>query len=358
MLSVRLEDMASKIKFNILLSLWSLILTIPIVSASPHTYIEQDIHIYNCDDGIRLAGTLTIPDSIQPQVAIVLATGSGPHNRDEEWDGHHPFKHLASHLAEHGYTVLRMDDRGVGESQGDSDESSVNDYVRDLNAAIEKLDSCFGSTICKGIFGHSEGGTAAIRIAVDNPRCGFIITWGAPAWDGDSIVMSQTRARMQAEHGGWENESAQKQKYMLELIKSDMPEGTLLRKLIMTVFPEVKDTIGFADVPMRLFEQLRYMISPPFREIIRNRPESYIKSVTVPWLALNGDKDSQVMPDNLRLISRWNQQATTVMLKNHNHWMQNCVTGEIREYDTITEDISQEMMNIITDWLDRHFQGL
>lgn len=145
---------------------------------------------------------------------------------------------------------------------------------------------------------------------------------------------------------------------MLELIKSDMPEGTLLRKLIMTVFPEVKDTIGFSDVPMRSFEQLRYMISPPFREIIRNRPESYIKSVTVPWLALNGDKDSQVIPDNLRLISRWNQQATTVMLKNHNHWMQNCVTGEIREYDTITEDISQEMMNIITDWLDRHFQGL
>lgn len=358
MLFVRLEDMVYKIKFNILRILWSLMLTIPIVSASPHTYIERDIHIYNCDDGIRLDGTLTIPDSIQPHAALVLATGSGPHNRDEEWNGHRPFKYLASHLAEHGYAVLRMDDRGVGGSQGDSDESSVNDYVRDLNAAIEKLDSCFGSTICKGIFGHSEGGTAAIRIAVDNPRCGFIITWGAPAWDGDSIVMSQTRARMHAEHGGWENESAQKQKYMLELIKSDMPEGTLLRKLIMTVFPEVKDTIGFSDVPMRSFEQLRYMISPPFREIIRNRPESYIKSVTVPWLALNGDKDSQVMPDNLRLISRWNLQATTVMLKNHNHWMQNCVTGEIREYDTITEDISQEMMNIITDWLDRHFQGL
>ena len=209
--------------------------------------------------------------------------------------------------------------------------------------------------MCKGIFGHSEGGTAAIRNAVDNPRCGFIITWGAPAWDGDSIVMSQTRARMHAEHGGWENESAQKQKYMLELIKSDMPEGTLLRKLVMIVVPEAKDTIGFSDVPARTFEQLRYMISPPFREIIRNRPESYIKSVIVPWLALNGDKDSQVMPENLRLISKWNPQATTVMLKDHNHWMQHCLTGEIKEYDTIAEDISQEMLDIITDWLDRQF---
>lgn len=348
-------DMVSKMEFNVLLSLWSLILAIPIVSTPPSTYIEQDIYIYNCDDGIRLAGTLTIPDSIKPHAAIVLATGSGPQNRDEEWNGHRPFKYLASHLAEHGYAVLRMDDRGIGESQGDSDESSVNDYIRDLNAAIEKLDSCFGKSMCKGIFGHSEGGTAAIRNAVDNPRCGFIITWGAPAWDGDSIVMSQTRARMQAEHGGWENESAQKQKYMLELIKSDMPEGTLLRKLVMIVVPEAKDTIGFSDVPARTFEQLRYMISPPFREIIRNRPESYIKSVTVPWLALNGDKDSQVMPENLRLISKWNPQATTVILKDHNHWMQHCLTGEIKEYDTIAEDISQEMLDIITDWLDRQF---
>lgn len=347
--------MAYKIKYNLLLSLWSLILAIPIVNASPYTYIEHDIPIYNRDDGIRLAGTLTIPNGIKPHAAIILATGSGPQNRDEEWDGHCPFKYLASHLAQHGYAVLRMDDRGVGESQGDSEEASVNDYVRDLNTAIAKLDSCFGTSLPKGIFGHSEGGTAAIRIAVDNPRCRFIITSGAPAWDGDSIVMSQTRARMQAEHGGWENESEQRQKYMLELIKSDMPEGILLRKLIMIAIPEVKDTIGFSDVPTHLFRQLRYMISPPFREIIRNRPETYIKKVTVPWLALNGDKDSQVMPENLRLISKWNPQTTTVMLKDHNHWMQHCHTGEIEEYGTLAEDISQEMLNIITEWLDRQF---
>lgn len=349
-------DMLSKISFHTLLGLWQLMLTIPAFGASPSTYTEQDIYVYNGNDGIRLAGTLTIPDSVRPYAAIVLATGSGPQNRDEEWNGHRPFKYLASHLAEHGYAVLRMDDRGVGESQGDADESSVNDYTGDLDAAIEKLDSCFGKSVCKGIFGHSEGGTAAIRNAVDNPRCGFIMTWGAPAWDGDSIVMSQTRARMQSEHGGWEHESAKRQKYLLELIKSDMPEGTLLRKLIMTAVPEAKDTISFSDVPRRTFEQLRYMVSPPFREIIRNRPESYIKSVTVPWLAMNGDKDTQVMPENLSLISQWNPQATTVMFKGHNHWMQHCLTGEVKEYDTIDEDISQEMMNIITDWLDRQFR--
>lgn len=143
---------------------------------------------------------------------------------------------------------------------------------------------------------------------------------------------------------------------MLDLIKSDMPEGILLRKLIMMAFPEVQDTIDYTDVPIGLFRQLRYMISPPFREIIRNRPETFIKNVTVPWLALNGDKDLQVMPANLELISKWNPQATTVMLKNHNHWMQHCLTGEIKEYDTISEDISQEMMDIITDWLDKQFK--
>lgn len=332
------------------LSLWALILTVPIASGSPYTYKEKDVYIYNHDDGIRLAGTLTIPDSIRPHAALVLATGSGAQDRDEEWDGHRPFKYLAQHLAEHGYAVLRMDDRGVGESQGDLEETSVYDYIRDLNAAIEKLDSCFGSSMRKGVFGHSEGGSAAIRIAVDNPRCGFIITWGAPAWNGDSIVISQTRARMLAEHGSWKNETDER--YMLELIMSDMPEGPLLRRLIKTAFPEAKDTIGFSDVPKGPFKQLRYMISPPFREMVKYRPETYIRSVTIPWLALNGDKDSQVMPANLRLISEWNPAATTVMLKDHNHWMQHCVTGEIKEYDTISEDISQDMLNIISDWLD------
>lgn len=336
------------------LSLWLLILNIPNADASPPTYREQYTYVYNHVDDVRLAGTMTIPDNDKPRAAIVLATGSGPQNRDEEWDGHQPFKYLARHLAEHGYAVLRMDDRGEGKSQGDSEYCSINEYIRDLNAAIEKLDSCFGTSICKGVFGHSEGGSAAIRIAVDNPHCGFIITYGAPAWDGDSIAMSQTRARMLAERGSWENESSER--YMLELIKSDIPEGTLLQKLIMKARPEVKDTIHFSDVPKPTFKQLRYMVSPPFREFIRSHPEPYIKGVNVPWLALNGDMDRQVMPENLRLTSKWNPQVTTVMLKNHNHWMQHCITGEIREYETLPEDISQEMLNTITDWLDLQFQ--
>ena len=84
----------------------------------PYAYEVEEIKFLNSIDSIYLAGTFTKPRTDKPFPAIVLVSGSGPQNRDEEMMGHKPFLVLADYLTNLGYGVLRYDDRGTHESEG------------------------------------------------------------------------------------------------------------------------------------------------------------------------------------------------------------------------------------------------
>jgi len=72
-----------------------------------------------------------VPEGKGPHPAVVLITGSGAQNRDEEIFGHKPFLVLADHLTRHGIAVLRYDDRGVGKSTGNSASATSEDFAGD-----------------------------------------------------------------------------------------------------------------------------------------------------------------------------------------------------------------------------------
>jgi hypothetical protein len=57
-----------------------------------------------------------MPEGPGPFPAVVLITGSGAQNRDEEVFGFKVFGVLADHLTRQGIAVYRHDDRGVGQS--------------------------------------------------------------------------------------------------------------------------------------------------------------------------------------------------------------------------------------------------
>lgn len=65
----------------------------------------RDLKVYNSADRVLLGGTLTTPSGKSPKAALVLATGSGSQNRDEEVMGHRPFKVIAEYLSDNGYAV-------------------------------------------------------------------------------------------------------------------------------------------------------------------------------------------------------------------------------------------------------------
>ena len=105
----------------------------------PYPYQEEEVAYENKKAGIKLAGTLTYPRSKGTFPAVLLITGSGPQDRNEALAGHRPFLVLANHLTRHGIAVLRVDDRGVGGTSGDTMKSTSADFADDAMAGVQFL---------------------------------------------------------------------------------------------------------------------------------------------------------------------------------------------------------------------------
>ena len=72
-----------------------------------------------------------------PFPAVLLISGSGLHNRDQELFGHKPFWIIADHLGRGGVAVLRVDDAGAGESTPHASPPTTTDFARDAAALAE-----------------------------------------------------------------------------------------------------------------------------------------------------------------------------------------------------------------------------
>ncbi len=321
-----------------------------LATTTAYAFSTEDVAVQNGEADVTLAGTLTIPNDSKPKAALVLATGSGAQNRDEEVAGHRPFKVIAEFLARHGYAVLRMDDRGTGESTGDFNTAVNSDLTADINAGLHYIADRFPATPA-GVLGHSEGGIIAVKNASD-PLCKFIITLAAPAWAGDSIVMSQSRALAVSLTGRWDKEADQRR--LLDIVKSNLPDVQARMALSFTLNGIYGEAAKLTQTQQLIEKQLAALLSPWYRDFIKYDPASDISAVAIPWLALNGDRDTQVLPGNLTTISELNQQADTRLLAGHNHLFQHCSTGLVTEYAAITDDISEDALSAILDWLDTH----
>lgn len=310
---------------------------------------EREVTVLNSKDSIELAGTLLIPDNCPAKGVLIMATGSGQQNRDEEILGHKPFRTIAEFLAAKGYASLRLDDRGVGGSKGDFAVSSTPDFVDDIEAAIAFTNNELPG-VPVGILGHSQGGLVGIITAAANPECKFLVTIGAPAWQGDSIIMSQARAMSKKLTGKWDGES--KQRRYLDVVKAEIPSSQTKTALKIMLMSDLGEMAKMPGVEAQIDRQIEGMLSPDYRWLMRYNPAQDIKTVTVPWLAIKGELDLQVLPENLETIKQLNPTACTLLLKGHNHLLQRCKTGLPMEYAQINEDISQEALQAIADWLD------
>lgn len=143
----------------------------------PFPYAAEEVTFANTQDGVTLAGTLTLPDTPGPHPALALISGSGPQDRDESLMEHKPFLVLADYLSRQGIAVLRYDDRGFGESTGDFGAATSKDFARDASAAVDFLKSDPRIDAAKvGLVGHSEGGLIAPMVAADRDDLAFIST--------------------------------------------------------------------------------------------------------------------------------------------------------------------------------------
>ncbi len=335
----------------------------------PFPYSSHEVVFKNIKAGIKLSGTLTIPAGKGPFPGVVLVSGSGPQNRNEEILGHKPFLVIADFLARHGVAALRYDDRGVGESRGKFAGATTFDFADDAEAAVEYLAS--RDEILKdgiGIIGHSEGGLIAPIVAANNSKVNYIVLLAGPGIRGDQLLALQNAEIGRA--SGMTEASIAKAWDMnkkLYAIAIQNEEAAALEKAIADEVVRSQDPDGKADAAQRkaLEAQGRQvaaqLLDPWMRSLLALDPAPYLEKTSVPVLALNGSMDLQVPADeNLAAIQKalfigGNQKVTIVKPDGLNHLFQHSKTGLPSEYGIIEETFAPEALDIMLDWIVRLF---
>lgn len=331
----------------------------------PFPYIEEGVKYENIEAGIILAGTLTLPDKEGSFPAVILISGSGPQDRDETVFGHRPFLVLADYLTSQGIAVLRVDDRGVGESTGDFSQATSKDFASDVQAGIEylkKREEINPSQI--GLIGHSEGGLIAPMVAVQSPDVAFIVLMAGPGLPGEDILYMQNELISRV--AGMSEEKIDRNHYYNEklysLIKAEENEEILIKKATSIFYEyfteltqEERNQIGDRDEYVDV--QLQNMLSPWFKFFLTYDPRPTLSKVSCPVLAIIGSKDLQVPPKkNLKaieeaLIAGDNKNYLIKELPDLNHVFQTAETGSPDEYARIEETISLVALELTRDWI-------
>lgn len=331
---------------------------------SPFPYTREDVTFRNEKAGIDLAGTLTIPEGTRPFPAVVLITGSGTQNRDEEIFGHKPFMVIADHLTRQGIAVLRYDDRGAGKSKGSPLNATSADLATDAEAAFSYL-SLRKEINPKfiGLAGHSEGGLIAPIVSSSNPSVAFIVSLAGPGVTGEIISNTQNReiGLVSGADPREIKESISINKKLFAVLKKENDNKAAQEKIIALYKKIAAKKNQTAEETDAAVKQLSSSFNPGSNDWMRyfliTDPALFWKKVKCPVLAINGEKDLQVSAKvNLPAIEKalksgGNKSVVTISLPGLNHLFQHCKTGAPSEYGEIEETFSPEVLKIMSDWI-------
>jgi dipeptidyl aminopeptidase/acylaminoacyl peptidase len=288
-------------------------------------------------EGITLAGSLTTPKGEGPWPAVVLITGSGAQDRDENSPGPGGlklgiFRTIADSLTRRGVAVLRYDDRGVGGSGGNLAEAGLSGLVADVEAAVSYLRSAPGIDASRvGLIGHSEGGIIAPIVASGDREIAAIVSMAGTATPIDAVILEQSIELARAA-GGDSADVEQARESTLRLMDA-IREGR-----------EPEDT-DLAPGTRRWL-----------REHIEHDPIATIKRVTAPVLIVNGGQDIQVFPEHARRLGAALEQADhsdyeVRIFPDLNHLFAVSRGQGLAEYVDPDAEVDPAFLSYLADWL-------
>ncbi|WP_430411568.1 alpha/beta hydrolase family protein [Kordia sp.] len=333
----------------------------------PYPYASEEVIFKNAKaENIKLAGTLTLPKDVKNPPVVILITGSGPQNRDQELLGHKTFLVVSDHLTRQGIAVLRYDDRGTAKSEGNFSVATSFDFATDVEAAIAYLQTRSDVVDVQkiGLVGHSEGGLIAPIVAARNKDVAFCVLLAGPGVDGKEVLLTQ--GKKGAELNGTDPKDIEISMPISAKIYSICAnyKGESSKKEIKTLFEEMRDKMTTQKSKDELTDnaisqQVEMITSPWMRAFLGYDPQTSLPKVTCPVLAVNGEKDFQVLPAlNLNAIEKGlkhNKDVTIKQFENLNHLFQTAKTGAFSEYATIEETFSPVALEYISDWINERF---
>ncbi|MBL1077849.1 alpha/beta fold hydrolase [Nocardia sp. 2] len=319
----------------------------------PWPYSSQDVSYASGD--ITIAGTLTEPNTVGPHPAVVLVTGSGPQNRDEELLGHKPFLLIADTLTRAGYAVLRTDDRGVGGTGGTLSHSSYQQLADDIGAGMAFLrgrPEIDGNRI--GLLGHSEGGyLAPLYAARPDSGVAFAILLAGPAVRGSEVMLEQTQLMLEAQ--GATPEQISTEIGFLSGLTNILRIGDL--EAARTYAHQRNDSLPEGErAPAEAVDD---MGSPYMAALSNYDPAPALSALRIPVLAVYGGKDLQVPPAQsegpMRAHLAADPDATVHVFDGLNHLFQPAGSGLPAEYATLETTMDPAVLDYLTAWLTQRF---
>ena len=327
----------------------------------PYPYYDEDVTFENREDSLNFAGTLTLPEKSGLFPAVILISGSGPQNRDEEVFGHKPFLVLADHLTRQGIAVLRYDDRGTAESTGNFASATSEDFANDVLSAIEYLKSLKEIDQNQiGLIGHSEGGLIAPMVVNRTDDVAFMVLLAGTGVPGKEISRMQMRTLLELEIPDREaynlfidrsieiaasnKDLAVKRKELTQHYKNS-------EEVLNNLLPEGTDIDAFIN------QQVDGSLSPWSLFFFNHDPANELRKITIPVLSLIGSNDVQVPPGmnhppiRQALKEAGNRDFTIKELIGLNHMFQESETGSMMEYAEIEQTFSPIALDEITRWI-------
>lgn len=333
-------------------------------------YKREEVTFTNPKAGNTLAGTLTMPENGKVSKIVILVTGSGPQNRNEDLGpmNHRPFLVWSDWLTRQGIAVLRYDDRGIAKSTGNFQTATTADFADDAEAAVAFIRSRADlKSLSIGILGHSEGGMVAPIVAARNKEVKFIVSLAGPGIPISELMVQQNDDILRlsgVSDSVIENATVTNRKiYELVNANKDLSPSSLKLKIGDVLEQQLKahPQEGLDDEKKKEYLDMisTTVMAPWFRYFIGVKPVDYWSKVKCPVLALNGTLDVQVKAEpNLAAIKsilqkNGNKKVETVALPGLNHLFQKAVKGSVAEYEQIEETVNPAALTKVSNWINQ-----
>lgn len=331
-------------------------------------YNQEEVTFYNGDN--LFSGTLTLPVNPGRHPAVVLISGSGAQERDENILGFKIFETIADHLTKNGIAVLRYDDRNTGKSKGTPvDSSTTADFAEDVSCAVDYLKTRNDiNPLNIGLLGHSEGGIVAPVVAAMRNDIAFIVLMAGPAVAGKEIIIEQTKKIKQTAGDSDEeinsvleilngaikcNETDSSWEELEIKVKNTIEKG--YNELSDEEKSEIKDKEEFVNSSAKGF--IHSFKNPWMKYFLSFNPQTTLEKVNSPVLALFGGLDLQVLesqnlePMKTALSKTGKIDFTLKTFEKANHLFQEAETGNPSEYGSLKKEFIPGFLEYITVWM-------
>lgn len=240
-------------------------------------------------------------------------------------------RNISRALTSEGYGVLRFDFTGLGESEGDFEDSNFSGNVNDLIAASDYLAANYQAPGL--LIGHSLGGAAAIFAAAEIDSVKAVVTIGAPS-NPEHVThllksnLDEIKASGQAVVNLSGRDFTIKKQFLDDLESKSLPEvAQNLRKAILVMHSPQDDTVGIKNAE-EIYIAARHpksfiTLDGADHLLMRKEDSIYVGKVISGWVSryLDLPKDEKINSKHDAVASLTAENIFTTQMKVGDHYM-------------------------------------